>query len=119
MREKGIPATGTVLLNRKENAPLKPVKEIEKLERESANVVIDENSKIAFVRWKDKKVVTFILSKYGLNPSTKTKWYMKEKKGRVDIEEAQCIKKCNKGMVGVDRFDQDMATYMTAHRSKK
>ena len=36
LREKGIAATGTVQLNRVENAPLKPIKEIEKLERESA-----------------------------------------------------------------------------------
>ena len=54
-------------MNRKENALLKPVKEIQKLERGTANVVIDENPKIAFVRWKDKKVVTLISSKYGLN----------------------------------------------------
>ena len=36
LKEKWIPATGTVQLNRVENAPLKPIKEIEKLERESA-----------------------------------------------------------------------------------
>ena len=68
-------------MNRVENAPLKPIKEIEKLERGSAGVVIDDNAKIAFVRWKDNKVVTVISSKYGLNPTAKTKRYIKEKKG--------------------------------------
>ena len=58
-------------MNRVENAPLKPVKEMEKLERRSA--VIDDNPKIAFVRWKDNKVVTVISSKYGLNPTAKIK----------------------------------------------
>ena len=81
LREKGIAATGTVRLNRVENAPLKPVKEMEKLERGSADVVINDNAKIAFVRWKDNKVVTVISSKYGLNPTAKTKRYIKEKKG--------------------------------------
>ena len=86
LRERGITSTGTVWLNRVENAPLKPVIEMEKLERGSADVVIDDNAKIAFVRWKDNKVVTVISSKYGLNPTAKTKRYIKEKKGRVNIE---------------------------------
>ena len=80
LREKGIAATGTVRLNRVENAPLKPVKEMEKLERGSADVVINDNAKIAFVRWKGNKVVPVISSKYGLNPTAETKQYIKEKK---------------------------------------
>ena len=90
------------------------LKEMEKLERGSADVVIDDNAKIAF----DKKV-TVISSKYGLNSTAKRKRYIKEKKGQVDIEQPQCIKKYNKGMNGVDRLDQNIATYMIAHRCKK
>ena len=119
LREEGIAATGTVRLNRVENVPLKLVKEMEKLERGSADVVIDDNTKIAFVRWKDNKVVTVLSSKYRLNPTTKIKRYIKEKKDRVDIEQPQCIKKYNKGMGGVDRLAQNIATYIIAHRSKK
>ena len=63
LRKKGIAATGTVQLNRVENAPLNPVKEMEKLERGLADVAIDDNTKIAFVRWKDNKVVAVISSK--------------------------------------------------------
>ena len=111
LREKGIAATGTVQLNRVENAPLKPVKEMEKLERGSADVVIDDNAKIAFARWKDKKVVTVI-------STGKTKQYIKEKKGRVDIEQPQCIKKYNERMGRVDRLDQNIGTYIIALRSK-
>ena len=119
LKEEGIAATNTVRLNRVENAPLKPVKEMEKLEMGSADVVIDDNAKIAFMRWKDNKVVTVISSKYGLNPTAKTKRYIKEKKDRVDIEQSQCIKKYNERMGGVDRLDQNLARYMIAHRSKK
>ena len=68
---------------------------------------------------KDNKVVTVISSKYGLNPTAKTKRYMKEKKGWFDIEQPQYIKKYNEGMGGVDRLDQNIATYMIAHRSRK
>ena len=119
MKEKEIAATSTVRLNRVENAALKPVKEMKKLERGSADVVNDDNAKIAFVSWKDNKVVTVISSKYGLNPSAKTKRCIKEKKGRVDIEQPQCIKKYNERMGGINRLDQNIATYIIAHRSKK
>ena len=87
LREKEIAATGTVRLNRVENAPLKPVKEMKKLERGSADFVIDDNAKTAFVSWKCNKVITVISSKYRLNPTAKTKRYIKEKKGQVDIEQ--------------------------------
>ena len=50
MRDKTIVATSTVKLNRVENAPLKPIKEIGKLERRSAGVAIDDNAKTALVR---------------------------------------------------------------------
>ena len=73
MREKGIAATGAVRLNRVGKAPLKPIKEMEKLERGSSDVIINGNAKIAFMRWRDNKVVTAISSKYGLNPTAKTK----------------------------------------------
>ena len=66
-------------MNRVENAQLKPVKKMEKLERASSDIVINDNAKIAFVRWKDKKVVTVISSKYRLNPTAKTNLYIKEK----------------------------------------
>ena len=50
LREKGIAATGIVRLIRVENAPSNPVKKMEKPERGSADVVINGNVKIAFVR---------------------------------------------------------------------
>ena len=65
---------------RVEKAPLKPIKEMEKLKRGSADAVIDDNSKIAFVRWKNNKVVTVISSKYGLNSTAKTLQYIRRRK---------------------------------------
>ena len=57
LREKGIVATGIVLWNRVENSPLKPVNKMEKLKRGSADVVLDDNAKIAFARWRENKLV--------------------------------------------------------------
>ena len=67
-------------MNRVENAPLKPVNEMEEPKRGSADVVINDNAKIAFRRWKDNQVVTVISSMYGLRLTAKTKRYIKEKK---------------------------------------
>ena len=64
-------------------------------------------------------MTTVISSNYGLNPTAKTKRYIKEKKGRVDIEQPQCFKKYNEQMGRVDRLDQNIATYVIVHRSKK
>ena len=80
LNRKGIAGTGTVRVNRVENAPLKPVKEMEKMGRASADVVTDISSNIGFVRWKDNKVVTVITSKYGLNPQAKANRYINEKR---------------------------------------
>ena len=78
---------------------------MEKLEKASTDIVINDNAKIAFVRWKDKKVVTAISSKYGLNPTAKT-----------DIEQPHCIEKYNQGMTGVDLLKYNIATYMISHK---
>ena len=78
--EKGIAATCTIRLNMVENAPLKPLKEMKKLERGSGDVAIHDDAKIDFMIWKDNKVVTVISSKDELNPTAKTKPYIKENK---------------------------------------
>ena len=64
-------------------------------------------------------MVTAISSKYRPNSTAKTKRYIKEKKGPVDIEQPPCIKKYSEGKGGFDLLNQNIATYMIAHRSKK
>ena len=65
---KCIAATGTVRINRVENAPLRPIKEMEKLERHASDVVTDKNSNLTLVRWKDNKVVTVASTFVGKSP---------------------------------------------------
>ena len=76
-----------------ENAPLKPTKDMKKLESGSTDVWIDDNAKIALVRCKDNKVVTVLSSNYGLNPTAKTKWYIKERKVESILSNLNAIKK--------------------------
>ena len=49
LKAKGIAATKTVRINWVENAPLQPIKEMEKLERDALDVVTDKNSNLTLV----------------------------------------------------------------------
>ena len=76
-----------------ENAPLKPTKDMKKLESGSTDVLIDDNAKIALVRCKDNKVVIVLSSNYGLNLTAKTKRYIKERKVESILSNLNAIKK--------------------------
>ena len=76
-----------------ENAPLKPTKDMKKLESGSTDVLIDDNAKIALVRCKDNKVVPVLSSNYGLNLTAKTKRYIKERKVESILSNLNAIKK--------------------------
>ena len=119
LKAKGIAATGTVRINRVENAPLRPIKEMEKLERGASDVVTDKNSNLTLVRWKDNKVVTVASTFVGKMPLRKAHRYVKAQNGRTKIDKPQSIFLYNKGMRTVDHPDQNISSYMKAHRSKK
>ena len=119
LKAKGIAATGTVRINRVENAPLRPIKEMEKLERGASDVVTGRNSNLTLVRWKDNKVVTVASTFVGKMPLRKAHRYVKAQNGRAEIDQPQSIFLYNKGMGGVDRLDQNISSYMIGHRSKK
>ena len=65
LKEGGIAAIGTVRMNHVEKAPLKPVKEKERLEKGFSVVVTENNFNITLVSWKDNKAVTVVSTLYG------------------------------------------------------
>ena len=71
LKARGIATTGTVRINRVENAPLRPIKEIEKHERVASDVATDKNSNLTLFRWKDNKMVTVASIFVGKCPSGK------------------------------------------------
>ena len=112
-------ATGTVRANRTENAPLQAVDDMKKMARGSSDVVNDNKSNVIFVRWKDNKVVRVASTLYGKEPMKRARRYIKDKGGRVEIDQPNSISVYNKTMGGVDRMDQNMGAYMINIRSKK
>ena len=49
LKGKDIAVTGTVRINRVKNAPLRPIKEMEKSERGASDVVTEKNSNLTLV----------------------------------------------------------------------
>ena len=82
-------------------------------------VVTEINSNITFVRRKYNKVVAVASTLYGQSPMKKAQKYIKEKHGRVDIEQPQRIHQYNQRMGGVGCFDQNISANMIGHGSKK
>lgn len=119
LKSKGIAATGTVRVNRMENAPLKDMKVVQALKRGSSDVVTDISSNITAVRWKDNKVVNCLSTFTGKEPIQSVKRFCHKEKKKVDIEQPNIIREYNKSMGGVDRMDQNIAAYMVNLRSKK
>ena len=87
--------------------------------RGSHDVVVDAKLNVTLAQWKDNKVVTVASALYGQQPIRKAKRYIKDKGGRVDIDQPNSIAEYNKTMVGVDRMDQNISYYMISIRNKK
>ena len=119
LKAKGIAVTETVRINRVENAPLRPINEMEKLERGASDVVTDKNSNLMPVGWNDNKVVTVGSTFVGKMPLRKAHRYGKAQNGSTEIDQPQSIFLYNKGMGGVLSLDQNISSYMIGHRSKK
>ena len=119
LKGNGMAATGTVRANRTENAPLQAVDDMKKMARGNSDVVKDNKSNVTLVHWKDNKVVTVASTLYGKEPMKRARRYIKDKGGRVEIDQPNSISVCNKTMGGVDRMDQNTGAYMTNIRSKK
>ena len=92
---------------------------MEKLERRASDVVTDKNSKLTLVRWKGNKAVTVASTFVGKVPLRRAHRYVKAENGRTKIDKPQSIFLYNKGMRRVDHLDQNISSYMKAHRSKK
>lgn len=64
LKELGIAAAGNAVINGDKKAPLKSVREMEKLWRGSSNFANGNNSNITFVRCKNNWLVTVVSTVY-------------------------------------------------------
>ena len=116
LASKGMGSTGTVRANRIENCPLPPMK---KEVRGSYDYKRDPKSGLILVRWQDNNVVTVVSTVHGTFPLSKAPRWSRAEKSRVQLDQPFAISQYNKGMGGVDRLDQNVASYRISIRTKK
>ena len=92
---------------------------MKKKPRETCDVVNDRKSNVTLVRWKDNNIVTVASTAFGKESIRKANRYIKERRGRVEINQPNAIAVYNKTMGGVDRMDQNISAYMINIRNKK
>ena len=116
---EGFGATGTMRMNRTKKSPLTNPKDLLKTARGSHNFVQDETSASVIVQWHDSNIVTLASNCHSVKPLGQArKWSHKEKKV-ITISQPHTVAAYNKYMGGVDRLDQNVATYRISIRTKK
>ncbi|KAK9739199.1 Transposase IS4 [Popillia japonica] len=119
LKEKKLYCVGTIRSDRIEKAPLK---ELKKEKRGSHFTLHDPEANITLIRWHDNSQVTLATN---LEDETicKTKVscrrWSKQDHASVSVDQPTAINFYNKGMGGVDRFDQMRGLYRSRIRSKK
>ena len=103
LKKRGIPATGTIRINRLPGLPPSSIKEMEKKERGTMSVCSTKD--LCAVRWADNKVVTVLSNRLTEEPSSKCKRYSKIQKCKIDVPQPNLIRMYNAYMGGVDQLD--------------
>lgn len=115
----GMQATGTVRANRIDNCPVLEVDKMKKTVRGTSDYRLDTTSNILVARWNDNSVVTLASNCHGMEPAGSAKRWSTAEKRRIEIPQPYLIGQYNKNMGGVDRMDQNIATYRISIRSRK
>jgi DNA excision repair protein ERCC-6 len=116
---QGFGATGTIRPNRTERAPLQDVKLFQKRSRGSFQYTQDIDSGTLLVRWHDNNVVTMATNCHSVYPTCQARRWSNTEKKIVSVDQPQTVMAYNKHMGGVDRLDQNVATYRISIRMRK
>jgi hypothetical protein len=115
----GFGATGTIRVNRTKKAPLQNLKQLQKEGRGSHYFIKDDVSGAVTVQWHDNSIVTLVSNCHSVLPLNQaSRWSNKDKKV-ISVNQTRAISAYNKYMGGVDRLDQNVATYRVSIRTKK
>jgi hypothetical protein len=115
---ENIRCVGTIGKDCVEKAPLQ---DLTKAPRGSYHALRDEKSGVILARWHDNSQVTMasnILDVESEKVVTCQRWNVKERK-HVAVKQPYLVKMYNRGMGGVDLFDQQRGLYRISIRSNK
>ena len=116
-REDGFRATGTVRQNRTKGASKLMVSDKDMKKRERGSYDYRCDGSVFVVKWNDSSIVSLASNVQGHQPEqTANRWVGREVK---HVKQPMLINRYNKGMGGVDLFDEMLTTYRPTVRGKK
>lgn len=119
LKERNIPATGTVRCNRMNKCPIKTDKEMKKEFRGAFDYRYDEINEIFCLVWKDNSIVKMLSNHLEVLPLGRVQRWSRTEKKQVLIPQPNAIANYNKNMGGVDKLDWNIQKYRTKIRGKK
>ena len=107
-----IKASGTLRQNRlSKSCSLREKKTLQKEKRGAIAQETAIDNCTTVMAWKDNKVVLFASNCDGSSPEHKVERFCRDEKKRVLVKQPKAIEKYNASMGGVDRADQNIASY--------
>ena len=103
LKNKGIPTTGTIRVNRLPGLPPPSNEEMEKKERGFMSVCSTKD--LCSVRWVDNTAVTVVSNQLTVAPTSKCKQYSKVQMCKIDVPQPHLLRKYNAYMGGADQLD--------------
>ncbi|KAK9977045.1 hypothetical protein ABG768_018866 [Culter alburnus] len=115
----GLRSLGTIRKNRLKGCHLEDDHKLKRQGRGSFDYRVDNEAKVAIVKWFDNKAVTLASSCAAVSPVKEVRRFSKEQKKRVGVTCPNIVTQYNVHMGGVDLADMMVALYRTPAKSHR
>ena len=117
--DNNIRATGTVHRSQLHKTPITGPNELQKKARGFHEELSASDNSITLAGWNDTRHVYVSSNTHPVHPVSSVRRWDKKNKAFIQVPRPNIIEAYNKGTGGVDRCDQNVATYRIAIRGKK
>nr|XP_008278366.1 PREDICTED: piggyBac transposable element-derived protein 3-like [Stegastes partitus] len=115
----GLRSLGTIRKNRLKGCRLAEDRDLLQRGRGSFDFCVDNDAKLAVVKWADNKTVTLVSSCASVNPLGQVRRYSKEEKKKISVPCPKIVAEYNTHMGGVDLADMMISLYHTPANSHR
>uniref|UniRef100_A0AAV2MQN4 PiggyBac transposable element-derived protein domain-containing protein n=1 Tax=Knipowitschia caucasica TaxID=637954 RepID=A0AAV2MQN4_KNICA len=115
----GLRSLGTIRKNRLMGCTLEEDRDLLRRGRGSFDFRVDNDAKLAMVKWADNKTVTLVSSCASVSPVGQVRRYSKEEKKKISVPCPKIVSEYNTHMGGVDLADMMIALYRTPAKSHR
>ncbi|XP_059188491.1 piggyBac transposable element-derived protein 3-like [Centropristis striata] len=115
----GLSSLGTIRKYRLMGCTLEEDRDLLRRGRGSFDFRVDNDAKLAVVKWADNKTVTLVSSCASVIPVGQVRRYSKEEKKKINVPCPKIVSEYNTHMGGVDLADMMIALYRTPAKSHR